>query len=114
MKMAWGVGVIIAVLLPIALFFFGALNGEDTIAAILVLNGLWSVAFGLAFAGKDRMFYAGWGLVVAILATFAFLPWQYTIGLVLVAAIVLVLAQSFMKPSTSTRMATQPVAPAAG
>ncbi len=54
-----------------------------------MLNGLWILAFGVTLAqGRDRMYYSGWGLVMAAFSTFVVLSLQYVLGVVVVAIIV--------------------------
>jgi hypothetical protein len=95
----WGIGVIIAVLISLALFLFNVLNTINAVAAMLLLNGLWFIVFGVAFsAQRERMYFVGWGLAVAVLSTFAFEPWQYALGLEVIAVLAVVLATVFVRP----------------
>lgn len=96
----WGIGVIVAVLISLALILFGVVSTINGIATMFLLNGLWFVVFGLSFtAERDRLYFIGWGLVVAVLSTFDFLPWQYALGLEVVVVLVVVLLYVFMRPA---------------
>jgi hypothetical protein len=107
LKAGLGVGLVVAVLAPLALFLFGVLSPLQSISALLLLSGLWILIFGAFLARQDRMTYGGWGLVVALLATFILLPLQYTAGLVVVGIIALILVWVFARPRTKSR--SQPV-----
>jgi hypothetical protein len=77
---------------------------------ILFLGGLWTVAFGAVFGGrKDRLYNVGFGIIVAVLSTFIFLPPQYTAGLVVISIVGLILASIVARPKTGPRTVTQRV-----
>ncbi len=106
-----GVGVIVAVLLSIISYLFGLTTPLATLSLLLLLVGLWMLAFGALLASKDRIYIAGWGIVFALLATFLVLPIQYTIGLVL-AAIVGIILVTYMRGSPEKSRARVQAAPA--
>jgi hypothetical protein len=94
--MSWGVGEIVVILLSLASQLFGLTKGTYSISLFLLLTGLWTLAAGLLIVGhRDRVYYSSWGVVIAILSAFAFLPWNYTLGLVLVAIVALILLTAF-------------------
>ncbi len=112
MKISWGVGVIIAILLSLAALLFG-LSATLSISLFLLLSGLWTVVAGLSLVDrKDRTYYTAWGVVVAILSLFAYLPLQYTIGLVLVAIVALILVTAYAGRSGKIYAATSQSPPA--
>ncbi len=85
MKPSLGIGVILATLVSLVVFLFGYVNYAWFGALLLLLNGLWIVIYGIVEAqSRDRLYYAGWGLVMAGLATFVVLPLTYTLGVVVV------------------------------
>lgn len=93
MRVSLGAGVILATLLSLALYLFGILSATQAAAAFLLLNGIWILVFGVSLArGRDRLYYSGWGVVMASLATFAVLPLQYVLGVVVVAVILVAVA----------------------
>jgi len=95
-KVSWGVGEIVAILLSLISYLFTLTNLEDTLSLFLLLSGLWTIVAGLAIVEKrDRTYYASWGVVVAVLSTFAFIPLNYALGLVLVAIVALILLTAF-------------------
>lgn len=95
-----GVGIIIAILLSVISFLFGLTTPLATVSLLLLLVGLWILAFGAFLSQKDRIYLSGWGLVLALLATFLVLPIQYTIGLVLAAIVALILV-TYLRGSSS-------------
>jgi hypothetical protein len=91
-RIGLGIGLIATVLLPLALLLFGALRLDQTVSAILLLSGSWAFVFGLLMGRKsERLYYSGFGVVVALLSTFLFIQLRYTAGLVVVAFVVLAL-----------------------
>ena len=96
MKVSWGVGEIVVILLSLISYLFGLTSPVYTLSLFLLLSGLWTLAAGLALVDrKDRTFYSSWGVVVAVLSAFAFLPLNYALGLVLVAIVALILLTAF-------------------
>ena len=99
MRVSLGAGVILATLLSLALYLFGILSATQAAAAFLLLSGVWILVFGVSLAqGRDRLYYSGWGVVMAALSTFAVLPLQYVLGVVVVAAILVVVAGMVARP----------------
>ena len=98
-RVGLGVGLIATVLIPLALLLFGVLKGNQTVAAILFLSGVWGFLFGLFMESKqERLYYSGFGVVVALLSTFIVIQFRYTLGLVLVALVALALIQALFRP----------------
>lgn len=90
------------VLLPLAFLLFGVLSFVQTVSAILLLSGLWTLAFGLFMERKDeRLYYSGFGVVVILLSTFLFIQFRYTAGLVLVAVVALAVISAVYRPGAS-------------
>jgi hypothetical protein len=103
LRVQLGIGLVIAVLLPLALLLFGALTPYGAIAAVLLLAGLWILVFGVTFGAKvDRIYNVAMGLIIAILCTFYFIPARFTLGLVVVAAIAMVVLSLVVKPKQGT------------
>jgi hypothetical protein len=95
-KISWGVGEIVAILLSLISYLFNLTNPEYTLSLFLLLSGLWTLTAGLVIVDKkDRTYYSSWGVVVAVLSAFAFLPLNYAFGLVLVAVVALILLTAF-------------------
>lgn len=91
MKPSLGIGIILATLVSLAVFLFGFVDYAWLAALLLLLNGLWIVVYGVIEAERrDKLYYAGWGLIMAGLSTFVVLPLTYTLGVVIVLAIVVI------------------------
>ena len=99
MRVSLGVGVILATLLSLALYLFGILSATQAAAAFLLLNGIWILVFGVSLArGRERLYYSGWGVVMASLSSFAVFPLQYVLGVVVLAVILVVVAGMVARP----------------
>ncbi len=91
MKPSLGIGIILATLVSLVLFLFGLVNYAWLGASLLLLNGLWILVYGIVEAGRsDKLYYAGWGLIMAGLSTFVVLPLMYTIGVTIVLIIAII------------------------
>lgn len=96
MKVSWGVGEIVAILLSLIYYLFLLPEPKYALSLFLLLSGLWTLVAGLVLVEKkDRTYYSSWGVVVAVLSTFAFLQPNYALGLVLVAIVALILLTAF-------------------
>jgi hypothetical protein len=114
LRVQLGIGLVIAVLLPLALFLFDVLNPYGAIAAILLLAGLWILVFGVIFGAEvDRIYNVAMGLIIAILCTFYFISARFALGLVVVAVIAMIVLSLVVRPKRGTgKMAAQgPAAP---
>jgi hypothetical protein len=103
-RIGLGIGLVVTVLLPVALLLFGALKPVQAVSAILLLSGLWAFVFGLLMERKqERLYYSGFGVIVALLSTFIFIHFRYTLGLVIVALVALALVQAMFRPGATPR-----------
>lgn len=91
MRMGWGVGALVAVLLSVAVYLFNFLTLEQTVSLVLLLVGLWTIVVAFTGNSRDRTYYTGWGVVIAFLSLFAFVPFNYDIGLILIAIVALII-----------------------
>ncbi len=90
-------GLIVCILVPVVLLLFGVLDVVQTVSGILLLCGLWAIAYGVVFGRiADRFYDVGAGVVVIAISTFVFLPIQYVAGLVLLSIIAIVLTSIAM------------------
>lgn len=98
MKLGYGAGILIVVLLSFATYFLGIISLLQTVALILLLGGLWTVVAAFTiYSDSERSFYLGWGVVVAALSTFdVFNNFNYTIALILIAIVALILINVYM------------------
>jgi len=91
LKPSFGIGIILATLVSLVVYLFGLVNYSWLAALLLLLNGLWILVYGAVEAERrDKLYYAGWGLIMAGLSTFAVLPLAYTFGVVLVLIIAVI------------------------
>src|SRR5579872_5195056 len=88
-QLGFASGIVISVLLPIALLLFGLVDSLRAISLVFLFAGAWTILFG-AFYRSEKLYWIGWGAGIAILSSVAILPFQYTIGLILVAIVVLI------------------------
>jgi len=116
LKPGWGVGIIVAILVSAAVYLFGIINFAGMISMILLLCGLWTLIAAFAIVElKDRSYYMGWGVVIAALSLFDFIPFNYTIALVLMAIVVLILVNVYLgKTPKMYNAATTHTSPAGG
>ena len=89
MRLGYGSGLIVAILLPIVLYLFGVTDGLQSVSALLLFCGLWTVVYGLT-THVDKSLYVGWGAGIAVLSTFIVIPLNYSLALVLVVIIILI------------------------
>ena len=92
MRLSWGLGIVVAVLLSAAFYLVYPGEPKYSVALMLILVGLWTVASGfLTVEKKDRNYYAGWGMVIALSSLFAFLETNYSAAVILVAVVLMIL-----------------------
>ena len=114
-RLGWGIGVIVAILLSAAVYSFSLVGPNYAISLLLLLVGLWTIVCAVFLVErKDRWYYSGWGVVLAFLSLFAFLPAGYTIGLVLIAIVALILLYVYVGGTSKMITAARAPAPPAG
>jgi hypothetical protein len=115
-RLGWGVGIVVAILLSAAAYSFGLVGPDYTVSLALLLVGLWTIVCALFLVGpKDKWYYSGWGVVLAFLSLFAYLPAGYTIGIVLIAIVALILLYVYVGQSSKMITAARtPPTPAGG
>jgi hypothetical protein len=92
LKLAYGEGVILAVLAPVVVLLLGVLTLSQTVFLIFLLAGVWTIVSAFAFGkSSERMFYIAWGLVLASIASFFVLKLQYAVAIVVLVVIASVL-----------------------
>jgi hypothetical protein len=98
-RIGLGIGLVATVLLPLALLLFGALEAVQTVSAILLFSGLWTLVFGVLMEKKEeRLYYSGFGTMIALLSTFLFIPFRFTAGFVIVAIVALAVISAVFRP----------------
>lgn len=103
MRGGWGVGVLVAILLPVALALFGILSEALTLASIVFLVGLWTFVSAFAFAERrDRLYMVGWGVILALFSTVFVVKPQYALGLVVLGMVAMVVVYAAGRPRVPT------------
>ena len=115
MRPGWGVGTIVAILLSIAVYLLNLVTFTGMVSLILLLCGLWTlVAAFMLVERKDRSYYSGWGIVIAALSLFYFIPLNYTIALILLAIVALIIINVYIGKTPKIYEAATTHAPAGG
>jgi hypothetical protein len=110
-KPSWGVGIVIAVLISAATALLGVVTPQGAVSLALLLVGLWTFLSAFAIvAEEDRVYYAGWGVIVAGLSLSYFIPIQQALALIIIAIVALIVATVFFGRSVG-RQAAKPTAP---
>jgi hypothetical protein len=88
MRLAYGEGVIVAILAPFIVLLFGKITVLQTFFAVFLLVGLWTlVSAFLLMALKDRIYYITWGLILSSFSSTFIIHIQYAVALILIAII---------------------------
>lgn len=107
----------VAVLVAFAAFLFGAVGYKGLVSLLLLLVGVWTVVAAAAIVHpRERLYYAAWGTVLAILSLTYFVQLRYALGAVLVAIIALIVISAYGSRGTkaSSGPTSQPVSPPQG
>ena len=105
MKVGVGIGVIIGILLSVVAYLVDVVNLYGMISLMFLLVGLWIlVSAFINVDPKDRFYYTSWGVIIAFLALFYFIPPNYTIALIILAIIALIITNVYTRrtPKIST------------
>lgn len=112
MKTGYGAGVVVAVLASFAAFLFGVVDYKGLLSLLLLLVGLWTVVAAVTVVlPAERMYYASWGVILAVLSATYFVRLRYALGLVLVAVIVLILISIYGRRGPGALPQVAPAAP---
>jgi hypothetical protein len=97
MRITYGEGVVVAILLPFVLLLLGLVRFSACLFLILLLFGVWTIvsAFALAIP-EERNFYIMWGIILSCASTIFVIPVSYAIALILIA----IIASVFLYVST--------------
>jgi hypothetical protein len=96
-KPGWGIGTIVAILVSVAVWLLNIVNFSGMISLILLLCGLWTVVAAFVLVEtRDRTYYSAWGVVIAALSLFNFIPLNYTIALILLAIVALIIINVYV------------------
>ncbi len=110
MRLAYGEGVIIAILAPFIVYLLGLgkITILQTFFSIFALVGLWTLlsAFML-MAEKDRIYYITWGLILTGFSSLFIIRIAYAIALILIAIIAALLINVATRKSQSKTSSLQ-------
>lgn len=97
MKPGWGIGTVVAIILSVAVYLIGIVDLRGLVSLLLLLCGLWTLVSAFVIVErKDRSYYSAWGIVIAALSLFDFIPFNYTIALVLLAIVALIIINVYV------------------
>lgn len=115
MKLSWGVGVLVAVLLSLALGLLGILNIRGMVSSILLLSGLWTlVAAFVVVEQKDKSYYSVWGVIIAALSLSYFIELRFTLAILLLAIVAMIVVRVYMGRAPKIYEAATNPTPAGG
>jgi hypothetical protein len=115
MKPSWGIGVVVAILLSVALGLLGVVHLRGTVSLILLLTGAWTFLSAFVIVDKeDRTFYAGWGVVIAGLSLTYVISLADALALILIAIVLLIIVTVYFGKSPKDFTAATHPQPAAG
>jgi len=116
LKAGWGIGTLIAILFSVVVYLLNIVDLRGLASLILLLCGLWTLLSSFVIVErKDRSYYSGWGIVLASLSLFDFIPFNYTIALVILAIIALIIINVYIgKTPKMFTAATSSPAPVGG
>ncbi len=116
LKAGWGIGTLIAILFSVVVYLLNIVDLRGLASLILLLCGLWTLLSAFVIVErKDRSYYSGWGIVLASLSLFDFIPFNYTIALVILAIIALIIINVYIgKTPKLFTAATSSPAPVGG
>ncbi|MHB1869164.1 MAG: hypothetical protein ACYCPP_09505 [Nitrososphaerales archaeon] len=105
MRIAYGEGVVVAILLPFVLFFLGQVTTLVTFFLVFLFFGVWSIVSSVVLAKKqERNIYLTWGLILSCASTIFVISISYAIALTLISIIaslfIFVAAREKPKPPT--------------
>ena len=112
MKPTFGIGVLVALLIPAAVALLGLLNLQGAASMALLLTGAWTIVAAFAIvASGERAFYAGWGIIITGLSLSYFVPIADALALILIAIVGLIVVTTYLargpKSPTPTASAAQ-------
>jgi uncharacterized membrane protein HdeD (DUF308 family) len=122
MRVGYGVGVLLAVLVSLAAYLFGFMGpvftldaAELTISTAFLLAGLWTIVAALVVVESGgRLYYASWGIILACLSLIAYVPVAIALGILVVAIIALILVVVYFGGTQRSFTAATSPAPPAG
>jgi hypothetical protein len=104
MKIAYGEGMILAILVPVVIYLLGVLSLPRTFFLFFVLAGAWTIVSAFAFGkNAERILYVAWGLILASLSSYFVIQLQYAVALTILAMIASILLSISFRRNNSTK-----------
>ncbi len=100
-RVGFASGVVVAVLIGPIIYLLGIASPLLSLSIIFLIAGIWTVLYGVWFT-SDKVYWIGWGGLIAILSTFYVLPLQYTAALVLIVIVGLIIFTSIRSRNAKT------------
>jgi hypothetical protein len=115
MKVGTWLGSLIGILLAIVVYLLELVDLKGMLSLMFLLVGLWTLIAAFTIVDpKDRFYYTGWGVVIAFLSLFNFIPVNYTIALLILAIIALIIINVYVGRSPKIFTAANSPPPAGG
>ena len=88
MRIAYGEGIVVAVLLPIVLYVFHVVSFYYALFLVVLLFGLWTVVSSFLLVGREELrVYLVWGVILSCASSIFVIAFAYALGLILIAII---------------------------
>jgi uncharacterized membrane protein YhaH (DUF805 family) len=92
MRLAYGEGVLVAILAPFVIYLIGKINLSETFFLIFALLGVWTLVSAFTLVTEhDRFLYIAWGLILASFSSVFITLIQYAVALIILAIIASIL-----------------------
>jgi hypothetical protein len=112
MKVGFEIGAIIGVLLSIVAYLVELVDLKGTLALMFLLVGLWTLVSAFTIIDpKDRYYYTSWGVVIAFLALFDFIPFNYVVALIIVAVVAIIVINIYIGRAPNPKVLTAATTP---
>jgi hypothetical protein len=88
MRIAYGEGIVVAILLPVVLFLFGLVRIYFSLFLIVLLFGLWTIVASFLLVRREELRpYLTWGLILSCASSIFVISLAYAIAIILVGVI---------------------------
>jgi hypothetical protein len=88
MRIAYGEGIVVAILLPIVLYLFHLVPVYYALFLVVLLFGLWTIVSSFLLVGREELkVYLIWGLILSCASSIFVISIAYALGLILIGVI---------------------------
>ena len=96
MKLNYGMGILVVVLLSAAVGLLGILGAQGTVSLGMLLAGAWTFLAAFVIVEEaERSYYIGWGIIIAGLSLSYLVPIQDALAVIIVAMVALILVTAY-------------------